>query len=251
MCSIEEAWAGQNFAGKRVSSQSDIHDAYMSLPDNLLNRNNNFLPNTSEPKSRDFIRGINSKYSREPRVPMMQRNAPEGNFEISSTTHPLDNYGGVHPSSKYMEFGVNSIEPATAMGKDLFSDINNAFTVSKAVDHFMERGMENRMLDEDTEEERMIINNKYANMNNNSGLRNNETNMENANGGRMNNNIVEKFDDITDIKSALQIVLTTLDRLENQLHNNQSRNSYDIALYILIGMLVSFVLLSLWSNMRR
>ena len=40
MCSIDEAWAGQNFAGKRVVSQGDFHKSYMSLPENAFMRNN-------------------------------------------------------------------------------------------------------------------------------------------------------------------------------------------------------------------
>ena len=240
MCSIDEAWAGQTFAGKRVSSQSELHNAYMSIPDDLMTRNNNFLPNTKEPQSRDFIRGINSKYSREPRVPAMQRSAGGANFDISSTMPPLDNYGGVHPSSNFLESNNGAIVPASALARDNFGDVNNAFSVSNTVDQFMSRGINNSMLNEETSQERMIINNKFANMDDSKSK-------ETFDDGR----ISEAFDDISDMKSSLDMILTKLGQLEAQLHAGQSRNSYDIALYVLIGMLISFVLLSMWSSMRR
>ena len=69
MCSIEEAWAGQTFEGRTVTSQSDIRRKYMAVPDELLERNNEFSIGRNEPTPRDSSRGLNSKFSREPRIP--------------------------------------------------------------------------------------------------------------------------------------------------------------------------------------
>ncbi len=76
MCSIEEACAGQTFSGKPVSSQGDLHKAYMSLPDDNTSRNNQLfnVSNPNEPQPRGLSRGVNSKYSREPRVSNISRN---------------------------------------------------------------------------------------------------------------------------------------------------------------------------------
>lgn len=253
MCSIDEAWAGQTFAGKPVSSQSEIRKAYMAIPDNLFHQNNEFLPNTKVPPSREFTRGINSKFSREPRVPAMQRNSPEANFSISSVMPPRDNYGGVHPSSEFLKTNQGAIVPASALAKDSFSDINNAFTVSRTVDNFMARGMEdNELLQQDNDDDRMMVQYKYGGSRGGSGIRNNETDIEDADGHQINNNnMSETFADIDEIKNMLRTIMNKLEMLESQLHTNQSRNSYDIALYVVIGMLVAFVLSSMWKSMRR
>ena len=64
-----------------------IHNAYMSLPDNVFQRGNDLnLNEPNKPKSRELTRGINSKYSREPRVPKLSKNTNTINMNISSTT---------------------------------------------------------------------------------------------------------------------------------------------------------------------
>ena len=99
MCSIEEAWAGQNFDGHHVSSQGDIHNAYMSIPDNVLNRDNQLtIKRTNEGQLKNLPRGVNSKYSREPRVPKITRNTNNANINISSEMPEMKNYGGLENS---------------------------------------------------------------------------------------------------------------------------------------------------------
>ena len=116
MCSIEEAWAGQTFSGKQVVSQGDIHKSYMSLPDDVMTHNNSFsMKNNESSTSREFTRGINSKYSREPRVPKINRNSNDANINISSTIQPLNNYGGINPRPPYMEVYDNASGPSPIM----------------------------------------------------------------------------------------------------------------------------------------
>jgi len=49
----------------------------------------------------------------------------------------------------------------------------------------------------------------------------------------------------------LQQVLSKLDKLERELHHHQSRNMYDIVLYILIGMILSFILYSICLSIKK
>ena len=46
-------------------------------------------------------------------------------------------------------------------------------------------------------------------------------------------------------QQALQEILHRLDRLESEMYNNKSRNMYDMVLYILVGMLISFIIYSI------
>jgi hypothetical protein len=250
MCSIDEAWAGQNFAGKRVVSQGDFHKSYMSLPENAFLRNNEF--NVIEPKmpqSREQTRGINSQLTQETRLPNIYRSGADYDMNISSVMPPKLSYTGLQPLPAYMSSYGDGPTPNI---KDKFNNIENAFNVSDTVNNFMSMGMKNELLEEDTNDERQIINNKFSN------LRNNETHMESANGTRMNSNISKKnnrnnedFDDINNeylqFQVALQTILSKLNTIETQLNNNSmnmNRNLYDIALYVLIGMLISFIFLS-------
>ena len=50
---------------------------------------------------------------------------------------------------------------------------------------------------------------------------------------------------------TLQSILMKLDKIENDMNHNQSRNMYDISLYILIGMIISFMLYSIVSSMKK
>ena len=259
MCSIDEAWAGQDFAGKRVVSQGDIHKAYMSTPENLFMRNSAF--NVADPKipqSWEQTRGVNSQLTLEPRVPNMQRSGADYDMTVSSVMPKRLTYTGLQPLPAYLSSYETSGEGPAPITKDKFNNINNAFNVSDTVNNFMNMGMKNELLNEDTSEERRIINNKFSNM------RNNETHFENANGTRMNAHISngnnqnitnmrnsEEFEDTDEeyeqFKAALQTIMAKLNNIENQMQANNAtacRNSYDIALYVLIGMLISFILLS-------
>uniref|UniRef100_A0A6C0F0K8 Uncharacterized protein n=1 Tax=viral metagenome TaxID=1070528 RepID=A0A6C0F0K8_9ZZZZ len=263
MCSIEEAWAGQNFEGKPVVSQGDIRKAYMSLPDNLLSRNNEFAISSKEPNNRDLTRGINSKYSREPRVPNRSVNSNNGtaNINFSSTMPTGNNYSGVEPRPAYMEI-YDRNAPSPVMSKDHFSDVDSAFNVSNTVDNFMKSGMNmninmnsdmnndmnsttNPLLNEDTPEDEIVFNNKISN-------RNMNQNKSQFNDVKPNNiyNSSDSFAD-TQVLVMLQQILSKLDRLEGNLHHQQSRNMYDIILYILIGMLLSFILYSIYCSMSK
>jgi len=264
MCSIEEAWAGQTFSGKPVVSQADIHKAYMSLPDDITNHNNSFsMKNNDSSISREFTRGINSKYSREPRVPKINRNSTDANINISSTMQPLNNYGGVNPRPPYMEVYDNASDPIPIMTGENFTDIENAYNVSRTVNNFMEMGMSrgnisNNLLNEDTYEEKDIINNKFTNRENKNDFVNikqsskynsSDRNMSNTN----NTNNINNTNDSNNaqVLFILQQVLSKLDKLERELHHQQSRNMYDIVLYILIGMILSFILYSICTNIKK
>ena len=253
MCSIEEAWAGQTFAGKPVSSQSDIHNAYMHIPDDLLTRNNEFsVSNPNEPQSRNGTRGINSKYSRQPRVPNMSRNSDNANINISSVMPPVDNYGGINPRPAYMSIydKSNNNDPMPMMlSKDNFNNLENAFKVSDTVNKFMNIDNTNKNFNdlqlEDTEEDRQMINTKFnKNRSNNSNTSDNSNNFTDTDTSSSNENNMQ-------IQMTLQSILMKLDKLESDLNYNQSRNMYDIFLYILIGMIISFMLYTIISNMKK
>ena len=269
MCSIDEAWAGQDFGGKHVTSQGDLHKAFMSLPDDIMSRNNKFtINNPNEPQPRDLSRGINSKYSREPRVPSTIRNSSNANINISSEMPPLNNYGGLNPRPAYMEIYDKS-EPMPVMVGEQFTDIDSAFNVSNSVSNFMKRGesqnnmdnhnsnnIHNQLLDEDTEEDRIMFNTKYINKQNenknefaNVRVSNKYNSSDNDSNSDSNSNISTQ--DNTQVLLILQQVLTKLDNLERTLHHQQSRNMYDIVLYILIGMLLAFIIFSIYSSMKR
>lgn len=243
MCSIDEAWAGQTFSGKPVVSQADIHNAYMHIPENLLTRNNEFsVNNPNEPQSRDGTRGINSKYSRQPRVPNMNRNLDNANINISSVMPPLDNYGGINPKPAYMGIYERAGDPMPNMlSKDNFNNLENAFQVSDTVNKFMNSNSDSdsaALLNEENYEDRNIINNKFKNRSDNS---NNFTDTASSNNSISN----------TQLQLTLQSILIKLDNIENNINHNQSRNMYDISLYILIGMIISFLLYSIFSSMKK
>ena len=278
MCSIEEAWAGQTFSGKPVSSQGDLHKAYMSLPDDIMTHNNQFsMKANNEPQSSNLSRGINSKYSREPRVPNINRNSNNANIKFSSTMPPIDNYGGLNPRPQYMEI-YDKAAPLPNMLGEQFTDINNAYDVSPTLNNFMQNqngnngknGMNNELLLEDIPEEIDIVNNKYI-------KKNNQNNQNNQNKNYFSNirtpnrydssdkkyndsdeyiNSLESRNDISSsehqqILFILQQVISKLDKIESDLHHHKSRNMHDIILYILIGMLISFILYSVFTSMKK
>ena len=256
MCSIDEAWAGQNFEGKPVVSQGDIRKAYMSLPDNLLGRNNEFAISSKEPHNRDLTRGINSKYSREPRVPNHSSNTNNANINFSSTMPISNGYNGVEPRPAYMEI-YDRNAPSPIMSKEQFSDIDNAFNVSNTVNSFMNSGMNNTtitnpLLSEDTPEDELVFNNKISNRNMNQNKNQNQ-NQNKSQFDDVKPNIYNSSDSFADtqVLVMLQQILSKLDRLEGNLHHQQSRNMYDIILYILIGMLLSFILYSIYCSMSK
>ena len=258
MCSIEEAWAGQNFDGKKVSSQGDIHNAYMSLPSNVLNRGNEFMiSNPNQPQSRSLVRGINSKYSREPRVPKMVRDTNNVNANISSVMPDINNYGGLDNVPSYMKIYDNADKmqqnnqdyqsqtyaqspyPHPTMAGENFTDIETAFNVSDTLDNFMttntnktskniktNTNTNNILLDESTDEDVIIINNKFNKFKN------------------INN-------DNTNIKELLTSIINKLDKLEIDLQSTNKRNMYDIILYMIMGMILSVLIYSLFFGMKN
>jgi len=309
MCSIEEAWAGQNFDGQRVSSQGDIHNAYMSIPDNVLNRGNEFtVSNPNQPQPRTLSRGINSKLSREPRIPNRKQNTNNIEMNISSIMPPINNYGGLEPLPSYMSIYNNNnnnnnnynnnnndndndndnsnrnqhstqstqpqstqpqstqstqstqsqstqpqstqSNPSPTMTGENFTDVNSAFNISDTLYNFMNRGRGNDnfddLIDENTLEEDMIINNKYNNMNN-KNTKNNKNKFTNINSNESN----ESNDSNRNMHILLIDILNKLNKIEQDLHNNNKRNMYDIVLYIIVGMLLSFILYSILSGNRK
>ena len=304
MCSIEEAWAGQDFDNKPVVSQADIHNAYMSLPDNVFQRGNEFnLNEPNQPKSRELTRGLNSKYSREPRVPKMVKNTNDISMSISSQMPPLNNYGGLEPLPSFMSIydtKTKNAQPHSTMSGpqpittgDHFTDINNAFQTSRLMNNFMTMGktydnnnnnekeeFEDNLINGNTREEDTIINRKFEikqNRNNNkknkfsdinSKNNYNNNNHNNNNNNNNNNNDYEDNDNEDNdneaktndynnqminrnninIEKMLSIIITKLNEMENNLHLYQKRNMYDIILYIIVGMLLSFIIYSIMKK---
>lgn len=307
MCSIEEAWAGQDFDNKPVVSQADTHNAYMSLPDNVFHRATDLnLNEPNKPKSRELTRGINSKYSREPRVPKMVKNSNDVSMNISSQMPPLNNYGGLEPLPSFMTIYNNKAkhtqpqssqpnptlsEPQPISTGDHFTDIGNAFQTSRLMNNFMGVGrnhlnneqehFDDNLINQNTSEEDNIINRKYdikknrknknkskfsnINSKNNNNdydnvdneYDNNEhennysneyENTENDNEDNTNeNNHMIKQNDVH-IEKMLVSIIHKLNQMDENLHLYQKRNMYDIILYIIVGMLLSFVI---YSAMRK
>ena len=320
MCSIEEAWAGQKFENKHVVSQGDIHNSYISLPDNVFNRNNEFtVTNSNEPQPRSLSRGVNSKYSREPRIPKLSQTSPNVNTTISSIMPKSNNYGGIEPLPVFMN--IYNKQPQTSQPQltqqqpystqppaqpqstqipepvstgDNFTNINTAFNVSDTVDDFMNIGInmntskdnfENNLINENTSAEDMIINNKFKNMikrkgkgkgkrktlftninskNDISSIMYNNNNDANDNNDNYNSDSDNDNDDDDDsnntenainfeieIKEILIDIINKLNKIENDLNNNNKRNMYDIILYIILGMLLSFIIYSIFLNLKK
>lgn len=260
MCSIEEAWAGQTFSGKPVTSQGDLHKAYMSLPDDIMTHNNQFsMKANTEPRPSSLARGINSKYSRTPRVPSINRESNDANVNFSSTLPPLDNYGGLKPRPPYMEIYDKSA-PMPNMSGEQFTDIQNAYDISSTLNNFMQKDL----LHEDMPEEVRIVNTKYnnkkkQNKNDFSNIKvpnRYDSSDKNDSNDDDYNNTLDTMNTISSnehqqILFILQQVITKLDKMERELHHQQSRNMYDIVLYILIGMILSFILYSMFSSMKK
>jgi len=305
MCSIEEAWAGQNFENKPVVSQADTHNAYMSLPDNVFHRGNDLnLNEPNKPKSRELTRGINSKYSREPRVPKMVKNTNDVTMNISSQMPPLNNYGGLEPLPSFMTiYDTKAIHnqpystqhqptmsgPQPTTTGDHFTDIDNAFQTSKLMNNFMSVGrnhlnneqenVDDNLINQNTSDEDSIINLKFEinnnkknkkkskfsninsknnnndydnddNNNNNTSedneYENNENENDNEDTTNENNKMIKQND--VHIEKMLVSIINKLNKMDENLHLYQKRNMYDIILYIIVGMLLSFVI---YSAMRK
>ena len=226
MCSIEEAWAGQLFENKPVSSQADLRRKYMSLPNEALNyHNNEFTVAKRTPTPR--TQGLNTQ----------NLNLPQDNIP--------PNYGGEFPRPKYMSIYDNAEMSATTMSnaipmptnlasRDNFNDINDAFNVSDTVNNFMNSGMRmynnangnannSVLLDEDSDEERNILQRKLNKQKNNNTI----------------------SDDHENIKMSLLDIVNRLERMEKEMHKNNSKNMHDMILYVLVGLLIILVINSL------
>jgi hypothetical protein len=261
MCSIDEAWAGQTFGGKSVVSQSDIHNAYMSIPDDITTHNNQFSFKYNGEQKPSLSRGINSKLTREARVPKINRNSNNANINFSSTMPPYNNYAGVEPRPDYMQI-YDTAGPSPVMTGEQFSDISSAYNVSNTTNDFMARGEAklNSLLNEDNELERKIINiknnnKKMNNMNNFANIKQiskyNSSDSDSYDNSYSDSNNSSSND--TQILIILQQVINKLDNLEynmNSLHNHKTKNMYDIILYILFGMILSFILCSIFSSKK-
>jgi len=278
MCSIEEAWAGQNFDGKKVVSQGDLHNSYMGLPDNIFYRENDHT--TKKPIQgplKNLPRGINSKYSREPRVPKLLHSTNNVDLNISSEMPEINNYGGLEPLPSFMSIYNNSNQsnsnqpkmnqsyssnqsyPMPVMTGENFTDIENAYNVSDTLSQFM--NTDDNLLNEDNDDDRNIINNKFSNMNthdtfkniNKKDSKNKYSNADylkfikslNKNDNNDNNN--NTYND-PDIKQLLNTIIKKIDSIEIQLSNYNNKNIYDLILYIIIGILFSFCIYSIFNK---
>lgn len=119
--------------------------------------------------------------------------------------------GHNEPQSREGLYGLNTKQmlPLPSNTNVHNNDINQAFTVSKTVEDFMG----NNLLNEDNEMDTKIVQQKMQS--------NNETDQ---------------------IYKLLHDIIQRLDRLDNKINMFPQRNIYDIILYILAGMLISFIL---------
>jgi len=254
MCSIEEAWAGQNFDGYRVQSQADLRRKYMPISDDMLTRNNEFTVTKKEPVSRMANQGINTKMVRPLQVAApaagygnteLGINGMGMNVSFADNNQPMDNYGGLEPRPGYMSIYDNATEQGLPMptqtqaqaGRSSFGDINQAFQVSPTVERFMARGGgndSNPLLNENSNDDQLIL---YKKLNPSTG---NNTNDKN---GTENTQTLQS--QVAQIQSSLKDILARLERVESEMHTAGTRNMYDMVLYILVGMLIAFIFYSL------
>ena len=123
--------------------------------------------------------------------------------------------------------------------------VENAYTVSDTLNKFM--NTDSNLLDEDTDDDRTIINNKFNNMNRN----NKKTNsFKNVNNNNNNNNDSALYND-PEIKKLLNTIITKINTIELQLSNYNNRNIYDLILYIIIGILFSFCIYSIFAKKQK
>jgi len=247
MCSIEEAWAGQTFNGYTVQSQADLRRKYLPISDNMLNRNNEFLVSRKEPVSRMENQGMNTKMNRSSQLSHKQQSPLNintnnidnsmMNLSFSENTMPVNNYGGLEPRPHYMSIydnaELNNPMPAQQQ-RNNFGDINQAFQVNPIVETFMTNNNLNPLINENTKDDQLVLYKKFNSSNSNNQITsNNENSLKNDN------------QDLLELQKSLKNILVRLENVEKELENSSSRNMYDIILYILIGMLLSFILYTL------
>ena len=179
-----------------------------------------------------------------------------------------------------LNFGFNIFE-----NPEIEKEINNAFQTSKLMNNFMgvgrnhlnneQENFDDNLINQNTSEEDSIINrkfeikknrknkkkSKFSNINsknnnndydneyNNNTIEDNEyENNENDNEDNTNeNNQMIKQNDVH-IEKILLSIINKLNQMDENLHLYQKRNMYDIILYIIVGMLLSFVI---YSAMRK
>lgn len=249
MCSIEEAWAGQTFDGYPVQSQADLRRKYMPIADNLLTRNDEFSIGKKEPAPRTGNNGINTKMHRPLDIATSNRAVDGANIMFSQVPMDNNNYGGVEPRPSYMSIYDNAgqglpmpSQSQAQANRSPFGDINQAFQVSPVVERFMAHGQAhdaNPLLNEDDDSEVAILTKKFNAASSGSNNTANST--------------------LSQMNRTLQDILHRLEKLEGQINSAQTsnvgvgmgvmdartRNMCDMALYVLIGMLISFILYSL------
>ena len=240
MCSIEEAWAGQNFEATKVASQGDMRLAYMNIPNNLMEMPNEFtIDKTNDPSSRYLSRGVNSKYSRETRIPNMNKLLGDNaNVQLSSVMPDESKYMGLAPRPSYMQvYDQADGIMAQPSSKDNFNDLQNAFKVSDTVNTFMTRNSKptnvaDTLLKEDNEEDKQILALKY----------------KNSNQDKMQSDKQNKINE--DMQLLLNRMMRKLDAIESKIHSG-NKNSCDMILYVLIGMLISFLIYSIVNSFSK
>jgi len=244
MCSIDEAWAGQQFEGSPAVSQADTRMSYMSIPNNLMNTNNQFsLIQKQDPMTRYSSRGINSQLSRTPRVPITDRMLQnDTSIQISSTMPTnMPPYSGEEPRPNYMHVydkaGETDNIPMPASMRDNFDDFETAFNVSDTVNSFTGE------------------NNKKHNTKKTNGAKYNNNDLINENNNNDHKvisykNALIKSQEYLELKSLLVQVIKRLDTIETKLHTGQ-KNTCDITLYVLIGILVAFLIYSIFIAVRK
>ena len=240
MCSIEEAWSGQLFNDKPVQSQSDLHRKYMDIPDNIFQRDNNFSVAGSMPTPRMDNYGINTQAHRvKPNTQTVSMNNSSNSVDISFSPQPMNisSYGGLNPRPEYMSIYDN------ANSQEQFSNLNEAFNIEKMYNTTTNShtntntNTNNYLLNEDNDMDRMVFNKKLENMKRNE-------NMSDISADK----IVNSQHNQMDINSTLHDILRRIDNLEMEMKNSQTRNMYDMVLYVLVGILIAFIIYNIFRK---
>lgn len=258
MCSIEEAWAGQTFENKPVQSQSDIHRKYMTIPTNLLQRNDEFSIGHKEPTPRNCspVSGMNSRIPREPRIPSHSISTDLMDINLASVPNTESRYAGVSPRPEYMTIYDNAesnnnsgpIPMPSGSSFSNFNDLDQAFTVSPTIDKFMDIGRrganETSLFNELNENDKVVYKRKFKNMEN-------MVNVAQSSETPIPNSTPNAVITTPEIQRSLLDILARLDKLEQEMRRSQNGrgcNMFDMILYIMLGMLIAFIIYNL---MRR
>ena len=229
MCSIDEAWAGQVFYDQHVQSQADLHQKYMPISDDLLQRNNNMNAGSNKTQTQANSKGINNNLEKRLHSGINNRT-----YNLKNDVNSNNNNNSTISDNR--QNNNNNIPIPSISGKRNFKDIENSFLVSNSFDNFTQ-----------IQEHNSVNTNNENNNENNNRIRNTTIN-ENK---QLNDSIITNIrndnthnhdNQYSQMYNILQDISKRIDKLDIELNRNNTRNIYDIILYIILGMLISFII---------